>query len=807
MQFSENWLREWINPNISAEQLADVLTMGGLEVEEKTKAAPDFTGVVVGEIIECNKHPDADKLNVCKVNINAGEPLQIVCGAPNARVGIRVPCATVGAVLPGDFKIKDAKLRGVASSGMLCSAKELGINPDASGLYELPAAAPVGQNVREYLRLDDTVYTIKLTPNRADCLSVRGVARDVCALVGGAKAVPLTPLVVQPVASNADVHLPIRIDAPAACGRLAGRVIKNLDANAPTPLWMVQRLERAGHRSISALVDITNYVMLTLGQPMHVYDLDTIKGTLTARMAKAGESVKLLNEQTHALQEDVLVISDDEKILGMAGVMGSFDSKAELHTKNIFLESAFFAPEFIQGKTRRYKLTSDAAHRFERGVDFMGQIEALEYATQLVQEICGGEVVQVGPISELVGELPKREKVTMRVARACKVIGVDIPVEQMVADLSRLQLDVKQVGETLEVQAPSYRFDMAIEEDLIEEVVRLFGYNNLPTNAPVAQISVLDAPEQVRPADAVRDALVAMDYQEVINYSFVDSALEQEFGAAAENRIELLNPIASNLAVMRTQLVGSLVNNLKTNLARSQTRVRVFEIAKVFHRDASVQASESTVPNIAQPLKLAGLAYGSAVPEQWSSKTTDVDFYDVKGDLERLFAPAVLAFESFAHPSAHPGRCASVSLNGQVIGWVGQMHPRLQQRYDLPRAPMLFELDAQAVLAREVPVASVVSKQQMVTRDLAIIVKRDVLAQQIQQLMMDLTSVNPDCAIIQSVELFDVYQGERVADDEKSLAYRVQMQDAEDTLQDAQIEQVMAQILSTLQAKVGARLR
>ena len=827
MQFSEKWLREWINPNMSAEQLADVLTMGGLEVEEMERAAPDFTGVVVGEIIACERHPDADKLNVCKVNvgvaINNGEPLQIVCGAPNARVGIRVPCAVVGAELPNDFKIKDAKLRGVASQGMLCSAKELGINPDASGLYELPAsgenAAPVGQNIREFLNLDDTVYTITLTPNRADCLSVRGVARDVCALVGGANAVPLTPLVVKPVASNADISLPIKIDAPVACGRLTGRVIKNLNASAPTPLWMVQRLERAGHRSISALVDITNYVMLTLGQPMHVYDLDTITGTLTARMARVdngvGESVKLLNEQTHELQDDVLVIADDEKILGMAGVMGSFGSKAELHTKNIFLEAAFFAPEFIQGKTRRFKFTSDAAHRFERGVDFMGQIEALEYATQLVQEICGGEgvehSVQIGAVSELLGELPKREQISMRVARACKVIGVDIPVAQMVADLSRLQLDVAQVGvgqdSVLQVQAPSYRFDMAIEEDLIEEVVRLFGYHNIPTHAPVAQISILDVPEQTRAADVVRDALVAMDYQEVINYSFIDGALEKDFGTADAQAIELLNPIASSLAVMRTQLVGSLVQNLKTNLARSQTRVRVFEIAKVFHRDASIAASETTVPNIAQPLKLAGLAYGSAQPEQWASKTTEVDFYDVKGDLERLFAPVLLTFEPLAHPCAHPGRCAQLILDGQNIGWIGQMHPRLQQSYDLPRAPILFELDAQAVLQRDLPVASTVSKQPMVARDLAIVVKRDVLAQHIQQLMLDLASTNPDCAIIQTVALFDVYQGEHVADDEKSLAYRVQMQDADNTLQDAQIEQVMANILNALQTQVGARLR
>ena len=555
--------------------------------------------------------------------------------------------------------------------------------------------------------------------------------------------------------------------------------------------------------------------MLTLGQPMHVYDLDRLSGGLTARMAKAGESIKLLNEQTHEMQDDVLVIADDEKAVGMAGVMGSWDSKAELSTKNIFLEAAFFAPEVIQGKTRRYKFTSDAAHRFERGVDFMGQIEALEYATALVQQICGGEgdenPVQIGPVSEVVGELPQRETVSMRVARACKVIGVEIPAEQMVADLSRLQLQVEREhtpsGEVLHVQAPSYRFDMAIEEDLIEEVVRLFGYNNIPTHAPLARLTVLDSPEAVRPADAVRDALVAMDYQEVVNYSFVDPALERDFAVPEQVAIELLNPIAASLAVMRTQLIGSLVHNLKTNLARSQSRVRVFEIAKVFHRDASVQATESTVPNIAQPLRLAGLAYGSVQPEQWSAKTVDVDFFDVKGDLERLFAPATLAFEAFAHPAAHPGRCAKVFLNGQAIGWLGQMHPRLQQTHDLPRAPILFELDAQAVFARQLPVAQAVSKQQVVTRDLAIIVKRDILAQQIQELIFNLRQSSAECAIIQSVELFDVYQGERVAPDEKSMAYRVRLQDMNSTLQDAQIEQVMAQILEPLQSQLGARLR
>ena len=805
MQFSENWLREWVNPALTSEQLSDVLTMGGLEVEEMKPAAPAFTGVVVGEIVECNKHPDADKLNVCKVNINVGEPLQIVCGAPNARVGIRVPCATVGAVLPGDFKIKDAKLRGVASSGMLCSAKELGINPDASGLFELPSDATVGQDIRDYLNLNDTVFEIKLTPNRADCLSLRGVARDVAALTGST----LNSIEVVPVAASIEATLPIRIDAGAACGRFTGRVLKGVNAAAPTPLWMAQRLERAGLRPISALVDITNYVMLHLGQPMHVYDLDAIRGTLHVRMAQAGENIELLNDQTYEMQDDVLVIADDSGAIGMAGVMGGNSTKAELHTQNIFLEAAFFAPEVIQGKSRRFRFSSDASHRFERGVDFMGQVEALEFASRLVLDICGG---QAGAVSEVVAQLPQREQLNMRVARAQKVIGVAIPADDMAGYLSRLQLDVSRrmddaQGEILSVRAPSYRFDMAIEEDLIEEVVRLFGYNNIPLKPPVATQTMLYVPEAERQADAVRDALVALDYQEVINFSFVDDAVERDFAGADVQPIKLLNPIASSLAVMRTQLVGSLVGNLKTNLARSANRVRVFEFAKVFHRDATVQASENTVPNIAQPLMLAGLAYGAAVPEQWASADADVDFYDVKGDIERLFAPQTVRFEAFAHVAAHPGRCAQLFLGEQSVGWLGQMHPRLQQAYDLPKAPMLFEMNASAVFARRVPVAADVSKLPMVTRDLALIVAREVNAQQIFDAFAKFIALEPTAYIIRDVQLFDVYQGEHVAATEKSMAYRVNLQDMSATLQDAQIDALMQAALAHLHSEVGARLR
>ena len=804
MQFSEQWLRTWVNPDLTTAQLADTLTMGGLEVEECDPAAPAFTHVVVGEVVAMEKHPDADKLNVCQVNVGASECLQIVCGAPNVAVGVKIPCAMIGAELPNDFKIKAAKLRGVASAGMLCSARELGISEEAQGLMLLPADAPVGTDIRDYLNLDYHVLTIKLTPNRADCLSIRGVARDVAAMTGA----PLQGFAVEPVAATIADELRLRVDDKVACGRLTGRVLKNVNASAPSPLWMQQRLQRAGVRSISALVDITAYVMLELGQPMHVYDLNKIKGTLHARMAKNGESVTLLNEQTHELQDDVLVIADDAGVLGLAGIMGGQSSKAELDTTDIFLEAAFFAPDTIQGKGRRYRFSTDAAHRFERGVDFMGQREALEYATRLTLDICGG---QVGPVSEIIGELPTRSDLTLRVARAQKVIGVEIPADDMATYLSQLQLDVTRGndaahGATLTVRAPSYRFDMAIEEDLIEEVARLFGYDNIPVRNPVATMTMLEVSESERAADAVRDALVVMDYQEVINFSFIDDALEADFGGADSNPIALVNPIAASLSVMRTQLVGSLVHNLKTNLARSQSRVRVFEMAKVFCRDASVLASEATVPNIAQPLKLAGLTYGTALPEQWNAPSADVDFYDMKNELERLFAPAVLSFVPFAHVAAHPGRCAQVVLAGQTIGWLGQMHPRLQQKHGLAKAPMLFELDAQSVLTRSLPIASPISKQQMVTRDLALIVAKDVSAAQLSDSFAKFIALEGASNLIRGVQLFDVYQGERLGQD-KSMAYRISLQDMNETLQDAQVDAVMSRLLTQLQADVGARLR
>lgn len=805
MQFSEQWLRTWVNPNITTEQLANTLTMGGLEVEECNLAAPAFSHVVVGQIVSMEKHPDADKLNICQVDIGESEHLQIVCGAPNAAVGIKVPTALIGADLPNDFKIKAAKLRGVASSGMLCSARELGINDEASGLMDLPSDAPIGTNIRDYLNLDDNIFTIKLTPNRADCLSIRGVARDVAAITGAS----LKNFSIELIANSINNELPIRIDAPTACGRLTGRVLKNVNANQTSPLWMQQRLERAGIRPISALVDITAYVMLELGQPMHVYDLNKIKGTLHARMAKKGESITLLNEQIHELQDDVLVIADDSGVVGLAGIMGGLSTKAETSTTDIFLEAAFFTPDSIQGKTRRYRFSTDAAHRFERGVDFTGQREALEYATRLTLDICGGEV---GPISEVLGTLPDRTDVTLRVARAQKVIGVPISTDDMANYLSRLQLKVIQSidpkhGDALTIRAPSYRFDMTIEEDLIEEIARLFGYDNIPVRAPIATMTMLHAPELERSADAVRDTLVAMDYQEAVNFSFIDEALEADFSSADSQPIKLINPIASSLSVMRTQLIASLVLNLKTNLSRSQTRVRIFEIAKVFHRNAQVKASESTVPNISQPLKLAGLAYGTTSPEQWGYHSIDIDFYDVKGEIERLFAPLTLTFLPFSHVAAHPGRCAKMLLNGQEIGWLGQMHPRLQQIHNLPNAPILFELDAQAVFKRDLPIASNVSKQQMVTRDLALIVSKDISALHIYDVFAQFIERDDTNHLIHDVQLFDVYQGEHLNPTEKSMAYRISLQSMSETLQDSQIDAIIDKLLEALKTKVNARLR
>lgn len=793
MKFSESWLRTLVDTKLSSEELSHLLTMAGLEVEGLEPVAPQFNDVVVAKVLEVVKHPDADRLNVCKVDAGRGEPTTIVCGAPNVAVGLCVPCALPGAKLPGDFVIKVAKVRGIESSGMLCSAKELGIAEEASGLLVLPADAPVGQSIREYLDLDDQQFELKLTPNRADCLSLTGVAREVAAIAGAqAKLVD-----VQEVAVSIADQRAVVLDAPTACPLYCGRVLKGVNAKAPTPEWMKRRLERSGIRSISALVDVTNYVMLELGQPLHAFDNTKLEGAVHARLAKPEEKLLLLNEQTIHIDADVLVIADDVKPLAMAGIMGGEESGITLETTELFLESAFFAPKAIAGRARRYGFGSDASHRFERGVDFGGARRAIERATQLILDICSG---QAGPVVEAKAELPARQPVRLRTARACAVIGMFFSPEQIAGLFAGLGLSFVREGDDFLVTPPTWRFDIEIEEDLIEEIARLHGYDNIPAPAPRGKLKMMVQPEAQRPAARIRQLLVDRGYQEVVNFAFVDEAWEADFAAktAEDDLIRLANPIASQMAVMRSTLFGGLISNLQTNLKRKQSRVRLFETGRTFLRDAA----GAPVVGFAQAWKLSGLAYGTALPEGWGSVARKLDFFDVKGDLEALLAPAQLRFEKLVHPALHPGRAARVLLDGREIGCLGELHPEWVQKYDLPQAPVVFELDFDAVKAVQVPVFTEISKFPPVIRDLAVVVDQDVA---LQALLDTLKAQLP--GLVKDVQLFDVYVGKGVAENKKSLAFRIVMQDTQRTLLDSEVDAALQQLVSCLERAFGAQLR
>ena len=793
MKFSEQWLRTWVNPQVSSDELVARLSMAGLEVEALDPVAPAFDSVVVAHVLEVVKHPDADRLNVCQVDTGSGTPTTIVCGAPNVAVGLNVPCALPGAKLPGDFTIKVAKVRGIESSGMLCSAKELGIDEDASGLLVLPADAPVGQSIREYLDLDDNQFELKLTPNRADCLSLLGIAREVGAITGATTNLPVVPEVPASIADQRNIVL----DAPEACPLYCGRVIKGVDAKASTPEWMKRRLERSGIRAISALVDVTNYVMLELGQPLHAFDNTRLEGAVHARLAKPEEKLLLLNEQTIAVDADVLVIADDAKPLAMAGIMGGEESGITLDTSELFLESAFFAPKAIAGRARRYGFGSDASHRFERGVDFGGVRRAIERATQLIIDICGG---QAGPVVEAKASLPARQPVRLRTARAEKVLGLPLGGERIAGLFRGLALSFEQQGDDFLVTPPSWRFDMEIEEDLIEEIARLYGYDNIPSPAPRGRMEMMVQPEAQRPAYRIRQMLADRGYQEVVNFAFVEEAWEADFAAktAESDLIRLANPIASQMAVMRSNLFGGLVSNLVTNLKRKQSRVRLFEVGRTFHRDAAAQP----VNGFHQPWKLAGLAFGGALPEGWAGGSRKVDFYDVKGDVEALLAPAQLRFDKLVHPALHPGRSARVLLDGQDIGCIGELHPEWVQKYDLPNAPVLFELDFAAVKLAKVPAYAEVSKFPPVIRDLAIVVDQNVALQTLLDGLKGQIS-----GLIQDIQLFDVYVGKGVPENKKSLAFRIVMQDTQRTLQDSEVDAAMQQLVSCFERAFGAQLR
>ena len=813
MQFPESWLREFCNPPLSTSELADTLTMAGLEVEEMHPVAPPFTSIVVGEILETVQHPDADRLRVCRVNVGNAEPLQIVCGAPNARVGIKVPCALVGAALPpgedGEpFLIRIGKLRGVESHGMLCSGKELGLSDDHGGLLELDVGAVPGADIRAVLALDDTLFTLKLTPNLAHCLSVYGVARELSALTGS----PLKTPVIQAAKSTIDDTLPVTISAPDLCGRFSGRVVRHVNTQAKSPAWMVDRLARCGQRSVSPLVDISNYVMFELGRPSHIFDLHKIHGGLDVRWACAGERLELLNGTTVDLDERVGVIADAHQVESLAGIMGGQATAVSDDTQDIYVEAAFWWPQAVAGRSRQFKFATDAGHRFERGVDPENTVLHIERITALILEICGTPLTTCGPVTDLVTSLPKRSPVRMRVARAAKVIGMPVSQEACAALLTQLGMEVTSGDGELTVRPPSYRFDIALEEDLIEEVARVVGYEKLPDTPPLAPTVPTAQAERRRSPFALRRQVAALGYQETINFSFVDAAWERDL-APHHEAIRLQNPIASQMGVMRSSILGSLLQVLKFNADRRAERVRVFELGRVFLRDVSVVDSDTTVAGYHQPQRIAGLAYGTADELQWGAAARPVDFFDAKGDVEALLAPRKAVFEAAEHPAMHPGRCAQVMVGGQAIGFVGELHPRWRQSWGFAQAPVMFELELDAVLERALPAFSPISRQQAVERDIALVVAEKVT---LADLMATINAV-PLAGLRLSAVLFDVYRPKAQKADappvsasvlpgEKSMAIRLTL-GADTSLADTQIDSAVQTIVAQLVLVHKARLR
>ncbi|WP_114652816.1 phenylalanine--tRNA ligase subunit beta [Polynucleobacter necessarius] len=818
MQFSESWLRQYVNPSLDSNALGHAMTMAGLEVEEQHSVAPPFTKIVVAQILSAEQHPDADRLRVCKVDAGTGQELQIVCGAPNARAGIKIPCALVGAELPPaeaggkPFMIKVGKLRGVESQGMLCSGRELGLGDDHEGILELPLDAPVGEDIRKYLSLDDQIFVIKLTPNKADCLSLMGMAREVSAITGAALCAPKWT----PVDVAIQDKLKVTIEDTDLCGRFAGRVIRGVNPKAETPDWIIQRLCNAGQRSISPLVDLSNYVMLEMGQPTHVFDIDKLTGDISVRWAKSGETLELLNGQTVTLQgpdsagkmQDAGVVADKNGPVALAGIMGGNHCAVTDDTKNIYVEAAYWQPSAIQGRARRFNFSTDAAHRFERGVDPQNTANCLEYLTVLIVEVCGG---QVGPIDDQVLAIPERKPVKMRLARAEKVIGIPLTQEVVSDVFKRLGFEFKQEGDVFVVTPPSYRFDIEIEEDLIEEVARMYDFENIPDVPPVSSLKMSAKAEAKRGVHLLRQRLALQGYQEAVNFGFIDVESEKRLAAATEkNLIAVLNPIASQYGVMRSNLWGGLLGNLKSNLNRGASRVRLFETGRVFKRDASAQEEDGKVAGFHQPQQVGGLAYGSFVPEQWASADRTVDFFDVKGDLERVLDPLHFTTEAAVHPALHPGRSAQIQLvtptGKQNIGWIGELHPGLQQAYELAQAPVLFEMNLEAIRNLSIPQPEELSKFPAVQRDLAVVVKQAVSS----QALLDAMNAKKQ-NFVKAIELFDEFKpkagSSSMADDEKSLAFRVTLLNPQETLQDAQIEAVMTSLLAALEKNCAARLR
>ncbi|HFX6313508.1 TPA: phenylalanine--tRNA ligase subunit beta [Acinetobacter baumannii] len=791
MKISENWLRTWVNPAIDSDTLSDQLTMLGLEVDELAPVAKPFTGVVVGEVLTVEQHPDADRLRVTTVNIGSGEPLQIVCGAPNVRAGMKAPVATIGAILPGDFKIKKGKLRGVESQGILCGASEIDLEDKIDGLLELPADAPVGVNIREYLKLDDNVIDISITPNRGDCFSIRGIAREVAVI----NQLQMNEPEIKSVDATITDEKKVVINTDGA-PRYLGRVIKNVNVKAATPEWMEQALARSGIRTHSILVDITNYVLMELGQPMHAFDLAKIEGTVHVRQAKPKEKLQLLNDQEVELQDDVMVIADDQKALAIAGIMGGLASSVTDDTTDIFLESAFFAPLAIAGRARRFGLHTDSSQRYERGVDFELPLIAMNRASQLIQELAGGEF---GPITvaEKSDLLPKREAIELKQAQVDQLLGYKVAAEFITDALTRLGCEVTvQADGEWSVVPPSHRYDMAIYQDLIEEVARIDGYDNIQISLPSMDVQLAKYQDRFEIAQ-LRQTVVTLGYQEAISFSFADAKLEKQLNPQV-SPLMLANPISSDLAAMRSTLLSSLIPCVQYNLNRQQSRVRFFELGLRFDYQ-----NANSIQDLRQIPTLALVAVGSREPESWHAKPQPMDFFDFKGEVEEILAAGRVKVEYVRseRPWLHPGQSAEILVDGQSIGYLGRLHPSLENELDLSTT-WVAELDQAAVLQSYVSNFTELSRFPSVRRDIALLISDNINVRDIQQLIEKTGG-----ELLDSTWLFDVYTGQGVEEGKRSLAFALLWQHPSRTLEDAEIKSGMDNIIQVLENTYQATLR
>ncbi|MDJ0710158.1 MAG: phenylalanine--tRNA ligase subunit beta [Woeseiaceae bacterium] len=791
MKIAESWLREWVNPDLDTQALAHELTMLGHEVDGVDVEGAGLEDVVVAEVVECGKHPDADKLSVCKVSDGGDDLLDIVCGAPNVRAGMKTPLAKPGVKLPNGLKLRKAKIRGVVSNGMLCSAVELGLGDESDGIMELPDDAQVGESLIEVLQLPDAVIDLDLTPNRGDCFSVLGIARDVASLTGAA----LKNADVEPVKATIDDIHPVELVEPAGCPRFAGRVIKGIDPSARSPVWLIERLRRAGLRGISPVVDITNFVMLELGQPLHAYDAALLNGPIRPRLAQAGEKVTLLDENEVELKDDTMIITDDSGPIGIAGMMGGLSTAVSDETTDVFFEAAFWPQDFMAGRARSYGMHTDASLRFERGVDPGGQARAVERATELLLSISGGNA---GPLVDDVAadHLPKRDAISLRRARIERLLGLAIDDAEVVRILESLEMSLDETDDGWTVSAPSHRFDMQYEVDLIEEIARIHGYDSIPETTLSARSPLEPVTESAIDLERAAATLIARDYQEVITYSFIDAGANKRF-SGVNSTLVLSNPISSELSVMRSSLWPGMVAAAAANLARQQERVRIFETSRSYHGDLDAHS---------EVLRVAGLITGSVAQEQWGIKAESVDFFDIKADVEAVLALAGetgnISFESTEHPALQPGQTAAIKRGGETLGVVGKLHPRLAKEYGFKRSVFLFELDAAKALSSAAPEAESISKFPAIRRDIAVVVDDAVTARELVNAVADSA---PE--LIRDVRIFDVYKGERIEAGRKSVAIGLILQETSRTLTDEDADTAMAAAVANLKNKFAAELR